>query len=139
MRRIVFAKSDLAAEPEILLVRIAAIEFDQHAEPTGIEVADAEHRAERVHRPVAHQRSLVCIPRPTDAIAADDGNQAPMKCGTAARPTVPRRCVRPRIQAVDVGLDRAGVRTGDDLDECVPSGNVRRRTAWRSGFVHDPT
>ena len=133
MRRIAAAETDPAADPGVLLVRLGAIELDQHAEPPGVEVADAEHRAERVHRSVADQRGRMGLAGPADPVTADDADLAPDEVRRAAAHGPSTMCpaaVRPWMWVSIAPSSRTSSST------TVPSGNVRRSRV-ASGFVHE--
>ena len=106
MCRIVVAETDSAADPGVLLVGGAAVELDQHPEPTCIEVTDAEDRAERVHRSVADQRGRMRLPGPTDRSQRTMRTGRPMKSDSGRGPRSIDDVSR-RRPPVDVGLDRA--------------------------------
>src|SRR6185369_6514780 len=98
------AQADPAADPSVFFVGGAALEFDQHPEPPRVEVAHAEHCAQRVDGSVADERGRMRRPRPADSIAADDANLTTEEVRERRGPR-PFDDVPLRGPTVDVGLD----------------------------------
>ena len=121
------AEPDPAADPGVLLVRLAALELDQHPEPAGVDVADAEHcRASAASEPSVTRRGRVARPRPAGPVAADDPDRRDRRSRRQRlAPTGPRRCDRRPVRPW-IGVSMASPsRTSSSTT--VPSGNVSRR------------
>ena len=105
------AELDPAADPGVLLVRLAAGELDEHPEPAPVDRAAAQVLAEQVERAVGDQRRGVLLARPArpgrpDEVHAPAGERLE-RLGPRAVHEVPEHA--PAVHRGDDRLGRADV------------------------------